>query len=853
MEAHYYAPYESDSSKSGSGSEADTDSETELSEDELSFEDTAARRVDNDYRYALVKAGGPNFNTLNEQLAFTKDNIGSAYSNELVADQTLQPSEVNPIYKQPKKQIVSSLFSFKSDDRDKTVYPFSTYFTIKTPRIYKNVTQIQLVQINIQTPANSAIPDVSSLEAAIIAVISAKFDISDCSNCFASQSQTTSSINSIGIAEFGRRNPVQPDQILVHNIKARSGIYDPVTLIDELDKQANKTPPFTTVTYAEHRRLFMSTKTVDHLFNEPGRHYENKLTGNFFATNNKSDIITRYLPNLTLQNSANPSEQETLVAYFFPVLREAFQTPFDAKFLDLGGEEERVASQRVLYTFEGLNSSYYYSLCQLNRQYLITLRRAYTFEYHPINDYEWDIEPGTNRIVARHANLHKSIQADIAKRYAYDIQQENAKAGVTGQILQRQLQTEAVVTDLKHQVDLALVQMGVPYSLYSTSYLDLSTNLISTSVLSALPLEQRSATDTHLFNMATGATFAPPAGSPVGSGSYGWNSLQTIIADLATGGDLPASEDYMDSIVAANTASVLTRAGSNAIPGFGGVPVQATNFPSLYSTFVNYQSTNTGLSESITLASLAAKTATKNYVNSRYSTVFPSFLLNNDAVPTSVGTGGVTWYAGLHIYKPSSPFDYHGTTGAIQTTDALFNIGPFVNSLNDPQTNPCCKLITNYLIGLYGCIPSNFYINSMFYKMGFGINNFISFYSTVGLSDALQNDNIYITINTEQTMNRMDVSRPQDITVTQETTGEYNTVLGKILTEGTGVQTSTQAIVQSPARFNPPLANVDHVTFQLLLDDLTPFNLVVPFEVPNSAWNGILQIDQEVGIIENNV
>jgi hypothetical protein len=43
------------------------------------------------------------------------------------------------------------------------------------------------------------------------------------------------------------------------------------------------------------------------------------------------------------------------------------------------------------------------------------------------------------------------------------------------------------------------------------------------------------------------------------------------------------------------------------------------------------------------------------------------------------------------------------------------------------------------------------------------------------------------------------------------------------------------------------------VTFQLLLDDLTPFNLVIPFEIPDSAWNGILQIDQEVGIIENNV
>ena len=853
MEAHYYAPYESDSSKSGSGSEASTDSETELSEDELSFEDTAARRVDNDYRYALVKAGGPNFNTLNEQLAFTKDNIGSAYSNELVADETLQPSTVNPIYKEPKKQIVSSLFSFKSADRDITVYPFSTYFTLKTPRVYKNVTQIQLVQINIQTPANQAIPDVSSLEAAIIAAIGRNFDISECSGCFPPLSHSSSSINSIGISEFGRQNPIQPNQTLVHTINARSGLYDPVTLIDELDKQSNKTPPFTTVTYAEHRRLFLSTKTVDHLFNEPGRYYENKLTGNFFATNNKSDIISQYLPNLTLQNSSNPSEQETLVAYFFPVLREAFQTPFDSKFLDLGSETERGASKRVLYTFEGLSSPYYYSLCQLNRQYLTTLRRAYTFEYHPINDYEWDIEPGTNRIAVRHANLHKSIQADIAKRYAYDIQQENAKAGVTGQILQRQLQTEAVVTDLKHQVDLALVQMGVPYSLYSTSYLYTSTNLISTTVLSAIPVEQRSATDTHLLNLATGATFAPVPGSPVGNGSYGWNTLQTVIADLATGGDLPASEDYINSLIAANTASIVTKAGGNAIPGFAGVTVQATDFPSLYSTFVNYQSTNTGLSQNITTASLAAQVATKNYVTSRYSTVLPSFLLNNGAIPSKVGTGGVTWYAGLHIYKPSSPFDYPGVTGAIHTTDALYNVGPFTNSLNDTQSSPCCRLINSYLLALYGCIPTNFYINSLYYKMGYGFNNFITFYSTVGLSNALQNDNIYITINTEQTMNRMDVSRKQNVDVTQETTGEYNTVLGKILTEGTGVQTSTQAIVQSPARFNPPLANVDHVTFQLLLDDLTPFNLVIPFEVPNSAWNGILQIDQEIGIIENNV
>uniref|UniRef100_A0A6C0DHT0 Uncharacterized protein n=1 Tax=viral metagenome TaxID=1070528 RepID=A0A6C0DHT0_9ZZZZ len=850
MEAHYYAPYESDSSKSGSGSEASSDSETELSEDELSFEDTAARRLDNDYRYALVKAGGPNFNTLNEQLAFTKDNIGSAYSNELVADQTLQPSTVNPIYKQPKKQIVSSLFSFRSQDRDITVYPFSTYFSIKTPRVYKNITQIQLVQINIQSPAGSTFPDISALENAIANAVGKDLDISDCSGCFQSPGPASSSITSIGISEAGRRNPAITNQTLVHAIHIRPGSYNPVTLIDELDKQANKTPPLTTVSYAEHKRLFQSNKTVDHLFNEPGRWYQNKLSGEFFATNSKSDLINLYLPNLTLQDSRTPSEEETLVAYFFPVLREAFLSPFDSKFLDLANMDIRDAKKRILHTFESLGSPYYYTLCRINQPYLRTLRRAYTFEYHPINDYQWDIEQGSSRLIVHHANLHKSIQTDITKRYSYDKQQENVKAGITSQILQRQLQTEAIVTNLKHNVDSALVQLGIPYSLYSTSFLSISTNSVFTQTINALPVQQRTPNDDHLFALATGTLTPPTPAIPSGSGSFGWNTLATLIGDTTVGGGFP-DPSYNAAVAAANAAAIVTQAGGDAIPGYGGVQVQATNFPSLYSTFVNYQSTNSGLSVGITSASNAAALATNHYVHSRYSTVFPPFLLDNSGVPTTTGTNAVTWYAGLHHIKPSTPFDFPNMANAINSNDPITSIGPFGTAQSQQNQSECCQLIQLYLRTLYGCVPTNFYINSAYYKMGFGFNNFISFYSTTGLANALRIDNIYITVNTEQTMNRMDVAKPQNISITQETTSEYNAVLGKILTEGTGVDTSTQAIVQSPARFNPPLANIDHVTFQLLLDDLTPFNLVVPFEVPRSAWNGIIQIDEEIGILEN--
>ena len=834
---NYYAPYETESeAESGCTSDTDTDKSDGSS-------DSAARCTD-DPRYAIIRAAGKGFDTINDQLAFSRGNMGAAYSNELVNPSFPDMVAKSPFYINPKKEIVNSLFSFKSEDRDIQVYPFSTYFTLKTPRIYKNITQIQLVQISIQNPI-SQIPDVSSLAHKFEEDIFKKFGISGCNQC----TSNFSSLQGIGISEIGRTNPVHPNSVLVHGISVRPGAYDPASLVSELNQQANLTPPFTTVSYGEHARLFKSTKRVDHLFNEPGKWYRDSLSNAIFTTNNKADIIATYLPDLTLVDSSQPSEQETFVAYFYPVLREAFTNPFDYKFLDLHGVSERSAIQQVLQQYQGLNSPLYYQLCQINLPYLQTLRRSYTFEYSPINDYEWSYNPLSKKIGVVHTHLHKSIQADIAKRYTYDKQQEFLKAGLSTSQLQRQIQTEAVVTDLVHQLDLALVHMGIPYGLYSTGTLYDPSSVIYTSTFGSLPIYYRSNTDQVHLDKITGALVIPDSsGQPlVGSGAFGFNTISTLLNDTAA----PLFADpYNSHLLSTNNASLLTRAGGNAIPGYAGVAVTSTDFPSLYSTFLNYQSTNQGLSEAITNASAASISSTTGYITSRYATVLPSSMLTATpgSLPANVGTGGVTWYAGLHVIKPSTPFDREGTPGLIPTTKPLYEIGPFQNV--GTVENACCALINLYLRTLYGCIPVNFYVNSDYYKMGFGISTFITFYSTTGLAAAITNNNLYLSLNVEQSMNRMDVARQQNTMVTNETTGEYKTVLGKILTEGGAADIAAQTIVQIPARYDPPLASLDHITFSLLLDDLTPLSTLFPFQIPGTEWDGIIQIDEEVPTLD---
>ena len=811
----FYAPYESDDE----GAESDATDITETTTD------TAARGLD-DPRYAIVRAAGPAFNTVNEQLLYQRGGFGASYE-----PMTSNASQGSPLFKDPKKRIQSSLFSFKSANRDKQVYPTSSDFKLKLPRVYKNVTQIQLVQLSFQYFLNT-IPDVSGLSSTIVAYLSSiGVDVSNCAQCFGNVSTQTG----MGFQEFGRTHPAVGGNVpLTHVVAVRPGRYDVQGLAQELDYQMNKTPPFNMISYSDHRSQFRSTRNLYHLFNEGGRYFHNKLKNEFHTGFSKTDIHDHYFGNNgnNLQVSTIPTDQETFVAYYYPVLREALLSPYDHLFLDFLGTDLETVKRRVLNHFEGLDSTFYYSLCASNLPYLKRVRDQHTFAYNPINQYDWSYDPGMQRFIVKHTDLHPSIQTELTNAHTTNHQNALGASGLSsGQFSTLQVnhtKTKAILTDLTKALDTALTKVGIVYGGYSPAYVSQSANVVKTSAL----LMAGHDSPNILESVAIGAVSVPTyAGEPLVTADFGWTSL-TQLQTNSVGGVFPVG--YQNALTNMNTAAAsFSTFGAGYIQGFPGSNISLTGYSDLYSTFVGYYSTYVGQGAVLSNVTYSRNAATSNYFGTKYGSIFGTHLLNNNAFLNGNGTGGVKFLPDL-LVKPSTPHDVLGAASG------------------SGGSNKCCDLINAFILDWYGCLPANYVVNTLPWKLGFTptISNTFQFFSNVGSSTTTTPFNIYLQLNIEQSLNNMDVAMNENFSVTNLPTSENKVVLGKMLTEGSGLADVTQTIVQSPAQFITPIAKLDNLHFTLLLDDLTPISKIFPFAFGFTEWDGIVQIDEEVGVLD---
>ena len=350
----YYTPFTT-SNETIPGDDSDSDNSDSGSEN--GFTDSTAQGLD-DPRYAIIRAAGPSFNTFPMQ-SFYHMGLGSPYNQEDIYD----PSTNIPLrlpflpFTPATKSTSTSLFSFSSSQRDTAVFPHSTYFTIRTPRVYKNITQIQFCSINFPVFTN-AVSDASALKVEIARYVSSNTNFTF-SNCYACIGNTggggrglTTSLNGGSFSEAGRVNPVATSKPLTHTFSVRGGAYDPGSMVNEMDKQLNSTPPFNIISYQEHRQLFITNGTADHLFNDPGKWYFSPSSSTYIRNASKSLIMRDYLPSTTL-TTLQPTEREIFVAYFFPVLRAALFSTYDNKFLSFGAEllhrpYELAASNRLI-------------------------------------------------------------------------------------------------------------------------------------------------------------------------------------------------------------------------------------------------------------------------------------------------------------------------------------------------------------------------------------------------------------------------------------------------------------------------------------------------------------------------
>ena len=430
--ASYYRPYTSGSdtdsaSESGSASESSYSSDTEydLSESLPNFRALAG-----------VLAAGPSFD-LSGELLYAKNPLG--YPLNQVAPSFTQ-YEIKPDASGTLKsttQSVNSIVMLLSNDRDRSVYPQPTMVTLRFPRVYKNVTSFQIVQIKLLSSFFYFRPD--------------KFN------------------TDITIAENGRNK--------VTSI-IRKGTYDINSLMNEIQTQLNITPLFYDFVngFQEFALRFASTGDFGVNFNYPGETFYDRLTNQFTPNPTMTTIVTEYFQNQYAGLSSYTTDQ-LKVAYYYPVLKEAL---LDATSINLSVstilEPGETVYSRCIYTFQGIDDQVILAVINLNLPTLDAYRLQHTFRDSLVNAYSVSLQPQSNRISILSHGLNKSLVNLLQAKQSQYLAETLTAAGLTPATYAA-LQTQntlllAVLNDMFYYLQRYLATyFGIPFNTYDISYL----------------------------------------------------------------------------------------------------------------------------------------------------------------------------------------------------------------------------------------------------------------------------------------------------------------------------------------------------------------------------------------------
>jgi len=298
----YYRPYESENEDTDND-DASTNTEDYDSEDLPDFEDARIRR-EQDPRYAIIRAAGPSFNSINDQLTYQSGKDGSNY---LISTNA---SDLNNslLYNQPATTTQTSLFSLKSTNRDKSVYPNASFFSIKLPRVYKNITKLQLVQLSYPNFVNT-VTDISGYISTVVQFITPIVGSTCIQSCLNVLNGTTP-FTTVAKYEANRKNANGKD--IYTSVSVPPGAYTGKSLAAELNKQSNKTPIFNMISYNDFKNNYKMTLDYLQIFNEPGDHHHSHVSGQITGNPTREFIASHYYSNNSFNNILEPTDGHAL-------------------------------------------------------------------------------------------------------------------------------------------------------------------------------------------------------------------------------------------------------------------------------------------------------------------------------------------------------------------------------------------------------------------------------------------------------------------------------------------------------------------------------------------------------------
>jgi len=394
---HYYTPYESGEDtddKTGSDNSSDY-SDTDTIPDS---EDPRIRREE-DPRYALIRTAGPNFDTSAQQLKYMEQapGLGSA-----LYDTTTNITSLSSFtYLNPRMSSRTSLLTIKSLNRDIKTYPSPFNFQLKTPRIYKNVSKFQLVQITFPNNTNTFVESPYFIQQYVEALLTRGVSPGCLSTCLAT-TECSQGSHPISIIEVGRISDNRPFML---TFTVPVGVQTNEEIANALNSKYSNAPPLNLISYTDFKNEFQINHDISILFNEPG------------SSGSKQTVMNKYYSQQHIDSFPVITDKIAYNAYYYPILKELLLTKRAKPFLNCQPYSFEQVYTIILGNFLGLDSDIYYNLCINNQSALNSYRKQLTFEHNPINKYGWHYNSRIKQFNVVHNSLHPSIQNDINSKY----------------------------------------------------------------------------------------------------------------------------------------------------------------------------------------------------------------------------------------------------------------------------------------------------------------------------------------------------------------------------------------------------------------------------------------------------
>jgi len=385
--------------------------------------------------------------------------------NSLVEYESPLPEDAYKKYGKTKfetaRKEVTTLFLIDSKNRDKSAFPQPTNFTLKPPRVYKNVVSIQVTQIK--------------LLSSFFYFRAAK------GNTF------------LPVIERGRESINKflgfP---LTESIEIAEGSYNISDLLSNLQREMNFTPLFYDYPtgFSGFVNAFTTNGDFSVNFNQPGDTYYDALN-NKYITNPTMDQITSYYWGSRYASLTQYTINQVKVAYYYPVLYEVILDTGDKTvypYLDLNVPANLLSEGDTVYTHvvfnsSGLNDPIILFLVNKNINLLDTYRTNHTFRFSLINEYRLSYDTNSLRVNILAVSLNTSLVNLINLTNARNLTTAIQNAGLSLQQFSNTSNTlnqaKVIFSDMYNFIQNQLTTyFAVGYATYAEEYFLNSANVL---------------------------------------------------------------------------------------------------------------------------------------------------------------------------------------------------------------------------------------------------------------------------------------------------------------------------------------------------------------------------------------